>query len=546
VPDSILNDVVLTWCTVATHTVSVTNNAANDGDITVDFTDNMTVTLPNGFDFANAGTAQVQFLNVAGNGGTAGPAEASVDEQGLYSYPPPLAVFEGPGLLNLLSDGTSVFMGAGPGSLLIDAASVGQATLCATYTYTALSTINGRVYNDANHNGVFDGGDANMAGVEVCLHDGDTTLELSCQLTTAAGGAINFEFGGLLAGNYYVVVTPPAGYICTSPASCQSSTFALAEGETRYLEFGLYLPPPPAFKNIIFEGQTNRLFVADRNGDLVRVFDASTLDPLALIPIGDQPVGMASLGGQLYVTNSYGNTVSVIDPLTDSVVATINLLPCGSQPMFIAANTATNKLYVALHGSGRVAVIDGATDTLDSCVTGVGGGTFGIAVNEALNLVYLTNRDSFDLRVIDGASDTLLATPNVVFDGSPYQLAADPSVNRIYVAVSTPGDDYEIVTRLFVYDVAAGAITPVAGTPLTISNNHDGGGVAASACSGKVYVAESANDTVRVLNSDLTLNTILNGGAGIGDDPYGLAFGNNQVFVTNRGSATITALTECP
>ena len=440
VADAMLTGVSLTWSTVVSHTVSVTNTSAVTGTITVDFTDNVSVTLPNGFVLATQGNTQVAFDDVPPTEAR-GPAFASVDEQGVYAYPVPLDDFVGAGNLNLLSDATSFFVGAGPGSLIINADSMGQATLCATYEY-------------------------------------------------------------------------------------------------------IILVEPRELKNIVYDGTNERLFVADRDNNAVLVYDPNTLDLTNSVDVGQRPFGMALLNGHVYAGNFNSNSVSVINAATLTVVATIDLNAgpnCGTQPTHIAANPSTNKLYVALHGSGRVAVLDGASNSFLTCIDGIGGGTFGIAVNPALNRVYVTGRDSKDLRVLDGATDTQLDSQRQEFgDSSPYQVAVDPNNDRVYVAVSIPVD-HETVTRLYAYDADAGNLSPVAGSPFTIGNNHDGGGIGASPCSGKIYVLEPDNNTVRVLNSDLTLNT-----THAQTDPFGLAFGDGKVFITNRAPATISTLADCP
>ncbi len=307
----------------------------------------------------------------------------------------------------------------------------------------------------------------------------------------------------------------------------------------------MYLVVPPSeLKNIVFDATTQRLFVAERDNNAVRIYDASTMSEIGYVTVGLRPFGMATLNGRVYAANFNSDSISVIDAATLSVVKTIALNSCSGQPTHIAANPSTNKLYVALKRDSRVAAINGATDTLGTCINGVGGGAFGIATNPALNRIYVTGRDSFDLRVIDGATDTQIESQRQAFEGSPYQVAVDPTNNRVYLAVSANVPDFDSVTRFYVYDADAGNLTPVGGSPFTINNNHDGGGIAASPCSGKIYIAETDNDTVRVLNSNLSVNAILNQGANA--EPYGIAFGANKVFITNRNAATISAQIECP
>ncbi len=559
-PNATLNSVTLTLSGYFSHRARVTNNGTEPGNITLIFSDTMRVALPNAsdFDYKPSPDIQVYFENVS----VGVPTEykfASDASQLEISYPMPFTVFEGAGTVNFdangLSSFTGLFDGSGPVNLTIEGEWVAHGTLCATYGFAPPAQLGGRVYEDKNDNGVFDNGDVNKSGVQVCLYLSGEDNSHQCKYTNSNTSSVNFRFRKLPSLTYDVVVLPPSGFECRTPPlldpsgirppGCWELGIVLDPGEVDLShQFGLRRAVERELKDIIYDETNERLFVADRDNNMVLVYDANTLGVTNSVDVGQQPFGMALLNGRVYAANFNSNSVSVINASTLALITTINLnsgANCGTQPTHIAANPSTNKLYVALHGSGRVAVLDGATSTFSKCIDGVGGGTFGIAVNSALNRVYVTGRDSKDLRVINGTTDTQLDGQRQEFDeSSPYQVTVDPNNDRVYVAVSIPVD-HETVTRLFVYDADAGNLTPVAGSPFTIGNNHDGGGIGASACSGKIYVLEPDNNTVRVLNSNLTLNT-----THAQTDPFGLTFGGGKVFITNRAPATISTLTDCP
>ena len=552
-PNAVLNSVTLTLSGYFSHRARVTNNGTEPGNITLIFSDTMRVSLPNGSDLAYkpAPDIQVYFENVL----VGVPTEykfASDASQVENSYPMPFAAFEGAGTVafdaNGLSSFTGLFDGNGPVNLTIEGEWFAQGTLCVTYAFAPPAQVGGRVYHDKNKNGNFDNSDVNLAGVQVCLYRSVDDSLVACKNTNSKTGAVNYRFRNLDPDvNYDVQVYPPSGFYCTQPGlTCGYQDIDLDPGEIELIyHFGLAEQViPRTLKNIVYDEINNLLFVADRDNNAVLVYDPNSLSVTNSVDVGQRPFGLALLNGRVYAANFDSNSVSVINASTLALITTINLnsgANCGTQPTHIAANPATNKLYVALHGSGRVAVLDGATSTFSKCIDGVGGGTFGIAVNSALNRVYVTGRDSKDLRVLNGATDEEIDGQRQEFgESSPYQVAVDPNNDRVYVAVSIPFD-HETVTRLYVYDADAGNLSPVVGSPFTIGNNHDGGGIGASACSGKIYILESDNNTVRVLNSNLTLNT-----THAQTDPFGLAFGDGKVFITNRAPATLSALTDCP
>ena len=73
-------------------------------------------------------------------------------------------------------------------------------------------------------------------------------------------------------------------------------------------------------------------------------------------PVGNGPFGVAinPTNGLVYVTNPDSGTVSVIDPATNTVVATI---PVGQFPRPIAVNPTNGLAYVTNGDSNTVSVV---------------------------------------------------------------------------------------------------------------------------------------------------------------------------------------------
>jgi YVTN family beta-propeller protein len=82
-----------------------------------------------------------------------------------------------------------------------------------------------------------------------------------------------------------------------------------------------------------------------------------------------------------YVTDTFSNTVSVIDTTTNTVVA---IVPVGSDPFGVAITPNGAFAYVADDGSNAVSVINTASNTVVATVP-VGSGPSGVAItpNEA-------------------------------------------------------------------------------------------------------------------------------------------------------------------
>jgi hypothetical protein len=86
------------------------------------------------------------------------------------------------------------------------------------------SDVNGVVFNDADHDGIRDAGEAGIGGREVRLVTGETTVLTT---TTNASGAYNFD--SVAAGVYAVEITTPGGYVTTNAASHPVTVCACAD-----------------------------------------------------------------------------------------------------------------------------------------------------------------------------------------------------------------------------------------------------------------------------------------------------------------------------
>lgn len=127
-----------------------------------------------------------------------------------------------------------------------------------------------------------------------------------------------------------------------------------------------------------------------------------------------------------YVTNTVANTVSVIDPATNSVIATV---PVGSNPKGIAVTPNGGFVYVVNQLGNSVSVISAATNTV---IATVPVGVFPTAIDITPNgaFAYVTSTASQNVSVIDTATNTVVTAIPL---SSPFMLAIAPSGNLAYV-----------------------------------------------------------------------------------------------------------------
>ena len=115
----------------------------------------------------------------------------------------------------------------------------------------------------------------------------------------------------------------------------------------------------------------NRLYVANTAGNSVTVLDATSvalgIDPpikvLGTTNVGAAPVSVVALpnGLSFYVANSGSNNVSVVSASSFNVLSTV---PVGSNPVFIAAEPSSTKIYTANSGSGTISIIQTSNNTV--------------------------------------------------------------------------------------------------------------------------------------------------------------------------------------
>ncbi len=151
-------------------------------------------------------------------------------------------------------------------------------------------------------------------------------------------------------GVYYVTLT-----VTDARNVQQLSTTAVT------VHFPLTPNRPVASGNLAYSGAGgtgSRLWVVNQDNNLVSVFNAVTNARLAEVPVGLAPRAVAiAPDGSVWVTNKQSASISIIDPNTLAVVASI-ALPRGSQPYGVAFSPVGGAGYVVLEGLGKLLTLD--------------------------------------------------------------------------------------------------------------------------------------------------------------------------------------------
>ncbi|GGP91442.1 YncE family protein [Streptomyces roseolilacinus] len=199
---------------------------------------------------------------------------------------------------------------------------------------------------------------------------------------------------------------------------------------------GIGGPLLPSFTmtGVAVDHQLGRAYVANRGGRRVWTIRISgALPPFAhdFVEVPDPlDVAVDPTSHRVYVTQPGLHTVSVIDPADDEVV---RVIPVSERPAGIAVDAPRHRAYVAGSGSATVCVIDTVTGGVTG--TDVAPGPVDVAVDSRGD-AYVTQSDG-TVTVIDAVSHGVSAT--VPVGSHPRGLAFEPHSGRVYVANSGDG-----------------------------------------------------------------------------------------------------------
>jgi YVTN family beta-propeller protein len=163
---------------------------------------------------------------------------------------------------------------------------------------------------------------------------------------------------------------------------------------------------------LTFSRDGNFAYVSNQGDKAVAVVDTASLKVIKTIPVGEHP-HFLTLGpdGRIWGGNSGGKEIYIIDPVTQTKVASIEVGANPQQIAFAYKGMAGPYAYVTLSGANQIAVVNtelGNLRVLERLAAG--DKPNGIWANAEGTRIYVAHEDSNDLRVIDTGSNALIAT----------------------------------------------------------------------------------------------------------------------------------------
>jgi YVTN family beta-propeller protein len=221
--------------------------------------------------------------------------------------------------------------------------------------------------------------------------------------------------------------------------------------------------------------------------------------------------------GKFYAAEPTHGTVAVEDPRTHET----KHIKTADEPLALAVNSKTNRIYVVNHGSGTLSVIDGASDTVLQTMN-VGALPYVAAVNETTNRVYISNVFSDVITVLDGAT----SDAKKINAGSSDTITIDQTRDKIYLA------GYQS-TKLNVLDTTP-AITG------NVKVGYHAWGLAVDDASGTLYVTRSQDAALLIIDEATGATTTVP----TGYIPCAVAINpaKHRAYVVNHGSDSVTVV----
>ena len=173
-------------------------------------------------------------------------------------------------------------------------------------------------------------------------------------------------------------------------------------------------------------------------------------------------------GNRAYVTNRFGNNVSVIDASTDQVLKQVDV---GNEPLGLAVNPRKPELYVVNYSDGTISIIN--TDNLK--VVGepikVGRLPTQAVVNSDGTELYVVNSGENNVSIVK-LTDLPHQSKKIDVGQTPYGIAKSPSPDDRYLYVTNEADDTVSVVSLLTKNVER--TIPVGRAPKDVAVGRDG------------------------------------------------------------------------
>lgn len=326
----------------------------------------------------------------------------------------------------------------------------------------------------------------------------------------------------------YAVAPPGPGKLAqdigaTNAATIRAATVpALPPNEVYGVEATVNVGPSPV--GVAFDGSNGYLYVSNSQGDNVTVLNGATEKVVTNIAVGANPAGVAydSNNGNVYVVNSMEDSVSVISS-ADIVSANFSV---PYEPTGIAYDSTSHDLYITEQAANTTAVYSPTSTVAPLATLTVGLQPIAAVYDPDNNEVYVANSNSSNVSVINAGTPAVIGS--IAVGDAPLGLAYDSGQHELFVANDESNDTSVVSTT---------SNTVV--TTVSVGLRPDG--AAYNSNLGVVTISDEGSAQVSVI---LDSNNSVVSTVPVGLDPVGVAFDitNGYEYVANANSSTVSVL----
>ncbi|MUL63763.1 hypothetical protein BOO86_04740 [Mycobacterium sp. CBMA 234] len=324
--------------------------------------------------------------------------------------------------------------------------------------------------------------------------------------TSAAGTTVRYQLSGVAPTSGSVVVDATTGTYTYTPSSVGRTLAGLKTTAT-----------VDTFTVSVSNNEASTQATVN-----VPVLPTAIVTSISTTAVGANPIGIAVTGTKVYVANSGGSTLSVIDRNTGVVVN----IPVTSGPTSVAVSPDGSRAYVG--GNGAVSVVNLDTNTVTATVKTNGGSVYGITVAATGQLVYVSNSGNNSISVIDTSTSTPTVITTISVGKSPRAVALSADGSRLYVANWSSKSISVIDTTT---NKTVGSQISVGSNPFGVAVSQDGS---------RVYVSNNGSNSVSVIDAVAAKSVAT---ISVGSQPLGITLSpdGSMLYVAN-GPDTVSAI----
>jgi YVTN family beta-propeller protein len=199
-------------------------------------------------------------------------------------------------------------------------------------------------------------------------------------------------------------------------------------------------------------GDGSRAVVTNATSNTASLIDVAGNAVTATTTVGSGPSAVSTVGGKAFVANAFSATVSVVDAVHGTPIATV---PSGfSYPQVIGESPDGRTVYVGGFGD-NLRVIDTATNTIDGNVVGIGGQPKQIVFSADSKRAYVVATNS-TIAIVDTATRQVTQVP---VGGTPLGLALGKDGAHVYITkLNDSVDVFDTATNTVTRSISLGDI----------------------------------------------------------------------------------------